>query len=206
MLCIALEKTQSGNGIVRSTIGVNTWLEHPPSVSAARPPCCTRCGAASRPTGGVLAVHGHGVRARQVRGPLEVGSEAKVVVIDVRRYRCQECGAVMTVVPREVVARMLFSAPAVALALALYGLLGQSAREVRAAVSPWHEVGTPAGGWKTLRRWIARAPVLWTCIRAAPAAASTRARAERAATTLAGHAGAHTSLVHGAFAGAAHAR
>ena len=112
----------------------------------------------------------------------------------------------MTVVPREVTAQMLFSAPAIALALALYGLLGQSAREVRAVVSPWREVGTPAGGWKTLRRWIARVPVLWRCIRAAPAGASTRARAERAATTLAGHAGGHASLVHAAFAGAAHAR
>ena len=111
----------------------------------------------------------------------------------------------MTVVPREVIAHMLFAAPAIALALALHGAAGKSAREVRAEVSPWREVGTPASGWKALRRWIARAPSLWSCIRPAPAEWSSRQRAERAATTLAAHAGGE-SLAHAAFAGALHAR
>lgn len=175
-------------------------------MSEARPARCTCCGVASRPAGGALAIHGNGLRARQVRGPRVVGVDASQVVIYARRYECQECGAVMTVVPCEIIPRMLFAAPAIALALALYGLEGQSARAVRAAVSPLRKVGTPEGGWKTLGRWIAQAPSLWACIRPAPAGAATRMRAERAATTLAAHAGGvHQSVLHAAFAGAVHA-
>lgn len=175
-----------------------------PTVSEARPRRCTDCGVASRPTGGPLAVHGHGVRARQVRGPPMIHAEATLVVIEARRYECQECLAVMMVVPREILPRMLFTASAIALALALYGLEGRSARAIRAEVSPLREVGTPEAGWKTLHRWIARAPELWT-IRATAAGASARMRAERAATTLAAH-GVGRSLVHAAFAGAVRAR
>lgn len=135
-----------------------------------------------------------------------VHAEATLVVIEVRRYECQECDAVMTVVPREVLPRMLFTASAIALALALYGLKGRSARAIRAEVSPLREVGTPEGGWKSLHRWIKRAPALWACIRATATDASARVRAERAATTLAAHAAAGESLTHAAFAGAVRAR
>lgn len=176
-----------------------------PTVSEARPRRCTCCGVASRPTGELLAVHGHGVRARQVRGPPMVHAEATLVVIEARRYECQECGAVMMVVPREILPRMLFAASAIAMALALYGIERRSTRAIRAEVSPLREVGTPEGGWKSLHRWIARAPALWTCIRATASGASARMRAERAATTLAAHA-AGESLVHAAFAGAVRAR
>jgi ferredoxin len=200
-----LKEIQSKTGIVRSKIDVNTWLKRMPTVSEARPRRCAGCGVASCPTGGCLAVHGHGVRDRHVRGPPAVGGQALLVVIEARRYECQVCGAVMTVVPREVLPRMLFAATAIALALALFGLDGRSARAVRISVSPLREVGTPESGWKTLHRWIARAPSIWTCIRPAPPEATTRMRAERAATTLAAHAAAD-SLVHAAFAGAVHAR
>lgn len=198
-------KIRSKSGIVRSKINVNTWLTRTPTVSEVRPARCTGCGVASRPVGGLIALHGNGVRARQVRGPPLIGAGATLVVIHARRYECQACGAVMMVVPCEILPRMLFAAPAIALALALYGLEGRSARAVRAAVSPLREVGTPEGGWKTLYRWIAQAPGLWACIRPATSEASTRMRAERAATTLAAH-GAGESLVHAAFAGAVHAR
>lgn len=198
------KRIRSKSGIIRSKINVNTWLERTPTVSEVRPARCTCCGVASRPAGGLLAVHGNGLRARQVRGPPEVGADATLVVIAARRYECQECGAVMTVVPREILPGMLFAAPAIALALALYGLDGLSARAIRAKVSPLREVGTPESGWKTLHRWIARAPALWTCIRATATDASARMRAERAATTLAAYASGE-SLVHAAFAGAVHA-
>lgn len=134
-----------------------------------------------------------------------IGAAAGLVVIRARRYECQNCGAVMTVVPRGILPRMLFTASAIALALAMYGLEGRSARAIRADISPLREVGTPEGGWKTLHRWIARAPSLWTCIRATAADASARMRAERAATTLAAH-GTGESLLHAAFAGAVRAR
>ena len=207
MLRICLQEIRSKSGIVRSKIDVNTWLARTPTVSEVRPARCTCCGVASRPAGGPLAVHGNGVRARQVRGPPKVNADPILVVIDARRYECQECGAVMMVVPREIIPRMLFAASAIALALALYGLSGKSAREVRVALSPLLRVGTPEAGWKTLRRWIARAPSLWRSIRPARTDASTRMLAERAATTLAGYAApGHESLIHAAFSGGVRAR
>ena len=94
----------------------------------------------------------------------------------------------MTVVPRSVLAKMLYAATAIGLALALYGWGGTSAREVRGAVSAWPVVGASSTGWKALRRWTARAAQLWACIRESPASFTTRQRAERAAATLAAHA------------------
>jgi len=121
-----------------------------------------------------------------------------------RRYECQRCGAVMTVVPCEVLPRILFGASAIALAIALYALGGQSAREVRAAVSPWRAEG--ATGWKSLHRWISRASALWRCVREPPDGWSTRQRAERVAATLAAHARPRPLSEDAAFLGAAHAR
>lgn len=76
-------------------------------------------------------------------------------VIEARRYACQECPAVLTVVPRETVPRRHYAAPALALALTLYGLCGQSHAEVRAALSSDAVVGVHAERrWCTLSRWI----------------------------------------------------
>jgi hypothetical protein len=60
------------------------------------------------------------------------------------------------VTPREVLRRRLFSAPAIALALALFGVSEVALTEVRARISPWATVGaTAAAGWVSLRRWVA---------------------------------------------------
>lgn len=69
----------------------------------------------------------------------------------VRRYLCTRCAAVLTVVPREIVARRHFGAGAIGIALALLGLLGHPQHAVRDAV------GGRSGsrsGWITLRRWL----------------------------------------------------
>jgi hypothetical protein len=200
-----LNRRRSSSGIIRSKIDVNTWLARPPTVSEARPARCTCCGAASRPAGGKLAVHGHDVRARQVRRPPKPGHRPAIVVVDVRRYECQECGAVMTVVPGAVLAKMLYAATAIGMSLALYGIDGKSAREVREIVSAWTVICASSTGWKTLRRWIARASTLWTCIRDSPPSFTTRQRAERAASTLVAYAPS-ASAVEAAFTGAARAQ
>lgn len=111
----------------------------------------------------------------------------------------------MTVVPGGVIAKMHYAGTAIALAFALYGFGGKSAREVRAAVSAWPIVGASSTGWKSLRRWIARASTLWTCIRESPLQFTARQMAERAASTLIAHAPA-ADPVSAAFAGAARAR
>lgn len=74
--------------------------------------------------------------------------------IKARRYRCVPCKAVSTVVPQEILARRLYSASAIGLALALWALAQATAAQVRRRISPAKIVGpTAASGWATLRRW-----------------------------------------------------
>lgn len=119
-----------------------------------RPERCPSCGRASCPVGAPLALHGHGTREREIRGPAAPGLPPVSVPIVVRRYRCVRCNAVITVVPRSMLARRRYSAAAIAFALALWGLTLATAAEVRRQVSPDRVVGaTAVVGWATLRRW-----------------------------------------------------
>lgn len=113
---------------------------------------------------------------------------AGLVSILARRYRCQACGAVVVVVPRGVLSQRLYSAGAIALALALWGAADLAPTEVRARVSPFAIMGaTAAAGWANLRRWsqAVRSGRLFPVVRALPAQATLRQVAARAATTLA---------------------
>jgi hypothetical protein len=144
-----------------------------------------------------------------VRGPPEAGAGAALVVVVARRYRCIPCGAVLIVVPREVRGRRVYSASAIGLALALWGL-GATAAHVRRRVCPATVLGAAgATGWATLRRW-AR-DVRWR--RLFPSSpdpspsASLRSVAARAASALAASADPTTRahpIEHRAFLGAAH--
>jgi hypothetical protein len=99
-------------------------------------------------------LHGHGLRERHQWGSVELGAAAVLIALVARRYQCQSCGAIVLVVPRGVVCRRLYSAAAIALALALWGVKGLAAAEVRRRVSPFAIVGaTAAAGWASLRRW-----------------------------------------------------
>lgn len=152
---------------------------------------------------------GHGVRDRQQLGPDAPGAAPVMIVVPIRRYRCEACSAVITVVPLGVVARRHYSAQAIVLALALFGVERRTPRAVRAAVSPWRIIGAAASGWITLRRWIAavRARTLLRDTRRASPGATARQIAERAATSAAAHALPslrHLPLVAQAFDGGAH--
>ena len=156
-----------------------------------RPGRCPACDAPSRPAGGLLGLHGHGLRERHQWGPVELGTVPSLIAIRVRRYQCQPCGAVVVVVPRGVVRRRLYSAGAIALALALYGIGRLAPAEVRRRVSPLRIVGaTAAAGWASLRRWsrAVRAGRLFPAVRALPPEATLRQAGARAATTLAAYA------------------
>lgn len=102
-----------------------------------------------------MQLWGHGLRTRQVRGPLAPGEKPVLVTVDGRRYQCQICDAIIIVEPRSVLRYRHFSASAIAMALALFGVDGEPAPEVRRRVSPWRTVGHAAyRGWLTLHRWI----------------------------------------------------
>ena len=136
-------------------------------------------------------MHGHGLRDRQLRGPLEPGGRPRLVVLMVRRYLCLQCLRVVTVVPRGMLWRRLFSAGAIALAMALFGIEELTAAAVRERISPWQEVGaTSAKGWLSLRRWVraVRRGALFPLVARLPDSWTVRQVAARAAAVVSGRA------------------
>ena len=144
--------TRSTSEIVHHAFDVKTWCVSPPTVEAARPAAC-RCGQPSRPTGGGLGLHGHGVRERQLRGPTGPTGAPTTVTLACRRYRCVHCAAVLTVVPRGVAPRKHYGFAAIAMALALWMIADEPVREVRRRVCAWQVTRETTSSWPTLRRW-----------------------------------------------------
>jgi hypothetical protein len=179
---------QSKTRIVQAELNVKRWRAQLPTVDEVRPGRCPVCEAPSRPAGGALGLHGHGLRERHQWGPADVGPAAAVIGVLAWRYRCQPCRAVIMVVPLGLLPGRLYSAGAIALALALWGVAELAPAEVRRGVSPHRIVGTTAAaGWASLRRWsrAVRAGRLFPVVRALPEEARLRQVAARAATTLA---------------------
>jgi hypothetical protein len=131
---------------------IKRWEKKPPPVEQVRPSHCSRCHVASRPPGGALRVVGHGVKPRQLQGPLVAGERPRQVEVFVRRFLCRSCHRTMTVGPRQMRAQRRYSASALLLALALWGLCGLSAGAIRKEVSPW-QVPADVTGWGSLARW-----------------------------------------------------
>lgn len=70
-----------------------------------------------------------------------------------RRYRCTTCGAVLLVVPRGVAPRKHYGFAAIAMALALWLLMGEPVREVRRRICAWPVTHARTSVWPALRRW-----------------------------------------------------
>ena len=115
---------------------------------------------------------------------LEVDGEPGVFAISVRRYACQDCSAVMTVVPAGMLARRLYSASSIALALHLWLAVGRSDREVRGRVCAWRVRGRNDRGWAQLYRWARQAARLFSMPHIAPTLDHPYAVTERVLTTL----------------------
>lgn len=158
-----------------------------------------------------MVLHGHGKRSRQVLGPQEPGGTPRQVEVQVRRYRCQACGATCTVAPWEVWTRRLYSLAAIAWALALWGVVGLGLAAVRGRVSPWVHVGaTSARRWRTPLAWVEAVAARRLLLRVRPWPAGWQARraAAHVASTVAGHAppsAPSPPLAVQAFRGAVHA-
>ncbi len=153
-----MQEEQGRREIVRSTIAVKNWLLEMPSAAAVRPTCCPACKSASTPVGGRIVVQGHGKRQRQAWGPSSPRTPPEIQVLMIRRYHCVACGAVTTVAPSETLTKRLYTAPAIAWALALFGLMAAAPTAIREMVSPLRLWGaTSAARWQTLVRWAAAA-------------------------------------------------
>lgn len=139
--------------IVHHALDVKGWLASPPSVESARPGSCVGCGEPSRPVGGGLGLHGHGLRDRQVRGPLEPDAPPTWIVIACRRYECTACGTILTVVPCGVAPRRHYGHAAIAMAFALWAIVHQPVAEVRRRVCAWRVSHDDSARWPALERW-----------------------------------------------------
>lgn len=182
-----MRETQGTRQIVRSTIAVKSWLLEMPSVAAVRPACCPVCKAASTPVGGRIVVQGHGKRPRQAWGPAAPRAEPQILGLMVRRYRCIACGALTTVGPSETLTKRLYTASAIAWALALFGVLMMTPTAIRELVSPLRIWGATSGArWQTLLRWAGAAAAgrLFLTVREMPAEWPARTVAARVAATL----------------------
>lgn len=179
---------RSSSRFIHHPLEIKPWFQRVPSVSEARPARCPACKVAGHPHGGKLMLHGHGLRPRQIWGPLFPGGPPRETEILVRRFRCRRCGAVCSVGPLGVIPGYLFSAPAIAWALCLYGMARRSAARVRRRVSPWsrHVGHSAAGCWHSLKRWAqaVKDRKLFPSVRRFPEDFSPRQVAERTAATF----------------------
>ena len=107
------------------------------------------------------------------------------MTLQLRRYVCQQCAAVVMSAPQAVLRGMRYSASTIALALGLWSHGGESARVVRAAVSSARVLGaTAACSWASLRRWSGSSLQLYPKLPAWPPLASPRAAAARVISAL----------------------
>lgn len=145
-------------------------------------------------------VVGHGLRGREIEGPIGPGEPPSTTALLARRYHCLACGAVLVVVPRGVGRSSRYSLEAIAYALALWGYARASASATRARVSAAAARGfVSPEQWSSLRRWTACATALFGVPRGT---GTLRERAAKIGAWLASHAPLPTgSVPHDAFFG-----
>jgi hypothetical protein len=152
-------------------------------------------------------LHGHGLRGRHLWGPGWPGALPAFEEIQQRRFRCQNCFAVVVVGPAVIWRRGMYTSAAIAGALAGWTLENKSARTVRTATSPLTKHGpSDADRWRSLARW-ARAGPFGPKVTASLPRAGPRARATEIARRLVALVPISTgSFTADAFHGAAQAR
>lgn len=140
--------------VLHPELDVNTWQANDPDVEAARLGACVVCDGAAHRADGRLRLHGHGRRRRDWWGQAQPDGPPMLGDILVRRYRCTDCGAVLTVLPRGMVAAVRTTLATIAMALWLWAIRGWTAAKTRRATSPLRHVGSSEPHrWRSLRRW-----------------------------------------------------
>ena len=173
--------------VVEIDVEVKSWEKSLPGVRELRPPRCPICLAPGVSACGLIVLHGHGTRSRQVWGPPHPAGGSAVLSVQQRRYACQNCRTIVVVRPRGVLARKRYRAAAIAMAMWLWGVeqLSDAIVRSRLAVRATRGLSRPER-WTTLRRWAAsiRTGELWGAVRVQDEW-TLRACAERAARTVA---------------------
>ena len=157
-----VRESQSQVRVVYSALNVKSWMASLPSTAGVRPATCPGCGASGAPVGERVTLQGHGVRWRTQTGPDAVDGAPFDDEVPVRRFRCRDCGAVVTVMPAGLLPRTRYRPSAVLLALALWALSGLASAAVRRRMAPASLGSQEADrGWPSLRRWARQAWAWW---------------------------------------------
>lgn len=183
-----LEEVRSVRRLLQIDIDINTWMARLPTPAEVRPKTCPGCERAGAPLGGRLGIVGHGCRGRAISGPIDHEDKSGTGrSIQIRRFRCRHCRAVITVAPRGVLPRRRFTSFAIAWGLALFGLMLLSTTAIRERLTPWRAAPwTVNPGWATLLGWAraVRGGRLFPELPRPAASANLRRVAERAAIAL----------------------
>ncbi|MEX1344516.1 MAG: hypothetical protein AB1Z63_07590 [Candidatus Limnocylindrales bacterium] len=119
-----------------------------------------------------------------------------------RRYRCTDCGTVLTVVPRGMAAALRYTLATIAMALMLWGLRGRTPAQARRATSPLRCLGVcEPHRWRSLRRWTRKAERLFD-LPSSLEAPTVRDLARRVAHLLIARGPPDRPALHRAFEGA----
>lgn len=149
-----MTNTETPTHFIEFEADVKSWRLGPPDVRATRPSRCVACDAPGVNVDGKVVLHGHGLRERRLRGPLDAQGTPEDCGLLLRRYACQRCKAVLTVGPRGLLPRRRYSAMALAVALWLWGVCRQTDAGVRERSCPVANEGlSRPERWTTLRRW-----------------------------------------------------
>jgi hypothetical protein len=134
-------------------------------------PC--RCGSCGNIDGTQLAFHGHGVRVRAAVLPgVHWAKPARIVFVATRRFVCTACGATVTVLPRGLLPRCLYSLFAMVHALWLaaprpvgLGLQDEAVHDQQGVDRLSGEARRDGRRrWRSLARWTASARQWWPSV------------------------------------------
>lgn len=146
-----------------------SWLPGDvPDVNDVRPTRCPSCRHSAR-LGSRIYLHGHGHRERTVVVLPTVDDEcAEIAECWVRRYRCVECGAVPSVLPRGVLPRYLYCAAAIVSAFFLTtkrpvgdGLSDVDAYERQGMYRRARGCSEAPFRWRSIGRWASLSRQWW---------------------------------------------
>ncbi len=120
-------------------------------------------------------------------GVLEMGAAAGIHEVILRRFLCVRCGAVITVGPFDIAARLLYGLLSIVVVLARWGA-GVPLPVLRRQFGVGHRWGDAgAATWRTVRRWTASAGggYIWPSV-STPRVGTRRAQAQRLIWILGG--------------------
>lgn len=142
--------------VISSGFDVKEFVLELRSVNVLRPVRCPKCGCSAY-DGSRVVIYGHGKRARGFEGRTTLEGTPESGTLQIRRFRCTACRAVITVLPQDLACGHQYLQTTIALVVALWGLAAHSLSSLRKDWSAQRVLGWAAQrDWPMVRRWALR--------------------------------------------------